>query len=183
MPTIYEAAALLGLLLFLAGLRDLFAQQRRLLDSVLRILEILETKLRPQRPQNARVTLIGENPMADQLQYKVGLDAPGADSDVVKRKLTVTVDGAARDPLEVGKDEAFPDLFVPQDSQVKLAFVNIDDAGLESAPLEYEFQAKDTLPPGQPTGVSVALVGEQEAGGEYTPPADPVAPPTEEPTT
>lgn len=138
--------------------------------------DILETKLRPPRPQNARVTLVGENPMADSLQYKVALDPLPEGTDVVSRKLTVTVDGADRDPIVVGKDEAFPDLFVPQDSQVRLRFVNIDDAELESPPLEFEFQAKDTIPPGAPSGVSVTLVGETEGNSEYTAPADAPAP-------
>lgn len=168
-PTIYEAISG-GLLLFLFALLgrvldELTAQNKKLTELSL----LLKTKLRPPRPQNARHILVGETNMADQLQYKVALDPLPEGSDVVKRRLTVTVDGAERDLLEVGKDEAFPDVFVPQDAKVHLRFVDVDDAGLESPPLEFEFEAKDTIPPAAPAGVSVQLVGEKEAGDEYVP--------------
>ena len=99
----------------------------------------------------------------DRLQFGVALAPLVPPTDVVKRQLTVTVDGAAQEPVIIGAtDAAFPDIDVPQDAQVKLEIVDIDDADNASAPLVYEFQAKDTVPPAQPSGLNVVLKGETE---------------------
>lgn len=128
------------------------------------LLELLQNLVRPPRPRNPHVTLVGEDHMADTLKYDVALDPLPAGSDVAKRRLKVTVDGVDRDPVEVDAGAAFPQLEVPQGSQVKLVFNDVDDATPEnvSPDASFEFQALDTLPPNAPSGMSVTLVGETE---------------------
>ena len=114
----------------------------------------------------------------DRLHFGVALAPLVPPTDVVKRQLTVTVDGAAQEPVTIGATDAeFPDIAVPQDAQVKLEIVDIDDAGNASAPLVYEFQAKDTIPPAQPSGLAVAPKGETEGVDQApTAPTAPTAP-------
>lgn len=102
--------------------------------------------------------------MADVLTYRVSIAEP-TDADVVMRELTVyhldtnassvtTFPAAAVDLGEIN---------VPQGSNVAVEVVDIDDAGNRSTPARFEFVAADTIPPSQPGGLSIALVGEQES--------------------
>lgn len=99
--------------------------------------------------------------MANNLKYSVSVAAP-VDIDVVKRVLTVTVDSVDNAPVEF--DGAATDLgaiVVPQDSNVKLTLVDVDDAGNQSEPATFEFTATDTLSPQQPGALGVTLVSEE----------------------
>ena len=98
--------------------------------------------------------------MADSLTYTISA-GPVVDADVVSRVLTVVI--AGEEPSErrfPGSAVDFGLLTVPQDSTVVLTLVDVDDAGNESVPAVVEFVAADTLPPSQPGGLGVALVGE-----------------------
>jgi hypothetical protein len=103
---------------------------------------------------------IGDSFMADSLTYTISA-GPVVDVDVVSRVLTVTVGG--EEPSErsfPGSSVDFGLLTVPQDSTVVLTLVDVDDSGNKSVPAVVEFVAADTLPPTQPGGLGVTLVGE-----------------------
>lgn len=124
------------------------------------IFELLRALTRPFRPQNPRVTPVGENHMSDTLIYSVALDPLPSPTDVVTRRYTATVNGEERGPVEVPFDGAFPNLEVPQDANVKLVFVDVDDAGNASPEVTMEFVAVDQIAPAAPAGVSIQPVGE-----------------------
>lgn len=98
--------------------------------------------------------------MADTLTYVVTANAP-VDADVVQRELVVTING------EVTSTVVFPGSAVdlgtvtaPQEADVKLTLVDVDDVGNKSLPAEFYFVAVDTIPPAAPGGFTVTLVGE-----------------------
>ena len=85
---------------------------------------------------------------------------PAVDADVVSRRLSVTVNGETT-TTEWGADAtSFGEVTVPQDSNVVLALVDVDDAGNVSQPAVVEFVATDTIPPAKPGEFGVALVRE-----------------------
>jgi hypothetical protein len=103
---------------------------------------------------------LGRDQMVDTLTYVVTANAP-TDADVVQRELIVTING------EVKATTVFPgsavDLGVvtaPQDADVKLTLIDVDDVGNKSLPAEFYFTAVDTIPPNAPGGFTVTLVGE-----------------------
>lgn len=122
--------------------------------------------------------------MKDLLTYQVTVGAP-VDHDVVSRQLTIVVDG-------VSEGTKFFDGFatdlgvveVPQDAQVVLSVMDVDDAGNYSEPATIEFVASDTLRPSAPSAVNVVLVSERAAPDVQpeTPvePPSPEAPPTDD---
>jgi hypothetical protein len=94
------------------------------------------------------------------LFYTVSAAAP-TDSDVVSRRLAVTVNGVARDSVEFGPTATtFGEFGVTEGDTVTVTLVDIDDAGNESAPASLEFTAADTLPPATPD-LGVTLVREE----------------------
>jgi hypothetical protein len=103
----------------------------------------------------------GDDPMTDSLTYTI-VAAPVVDGDVVERLLTIVVNGedqgTAAFPATATELSAFT---VPQDANVVLTLVDVDDAGNKSAPAVVEFVAVDTLPPAQPGVITVTLVGEK----------------------
>jgi hypothetical protein len=98
--------------------------------------------------------------MADVLTYRVSAGAP-VDADVVSRLLTVAVNGEERGSVSfAGNSTDLGTVDVPQDAEVTLTLVDVDDAGNASAPAEYTFVAADTIPPAQPGYFGVTLVAE-----------------------
>jgi len=99
--------------------------------------------------------------MADSLTYEISA-GPVVDADVVKRLLTLVVDGETLGTSELPASAAdkLSVFSVNQGSTVVLTLVDVDDAGNESVPAVVEFVAADTLPPAQPHGLGVTLVGE-----------------------
>lgn len=99
--------------------------------------------------------------MADVLTYRVSA-GPVVDGDVVKRLLTLTINGEDQGTAELPATAA-ADLSVfsaPQDAVVVLKLVDVDDAGNESEPAVFEFTAKDTIPPAKPGSLGVTLESE-----------------------
>jgi hypothetical protein len=89
--------------------------------------------------------------------------APVVDADVVARRLLVTVNGEklSDEPVEFAGDAtSFGEVTVPQDSNVVLTLVDVDDAGNVSEPAVLEFVATDTIPPAKPGEFGVTLVRE-----------------------
>lgn len=98
--------------------------------------------------------------MADILTYVINAAAP-VDADVVQRELIASVNGeTVSTTVWSGTAVDLGVISVPQDSQVELTLVDIDDAGNRSAPAVVTFVAADTVPPQAPGGIGVTLVGE-----------------------
>jgi hypothetical protein len=88
--------------------------------------------------------------------------APAVDSDVVARRLTVTVNGEAGDTTDFSADAtSFGELGFSDDDSVVLTLVDIDDAGNASEPAVFEFVATDTIPPAKPGEFGVTLLREE----------------------
>lgn len=99
--------------------------------------------------------------MADVLTYRVSAPAP-VDADVVSRVLTVAVNGEQRDETTYeGTTTDLGTVDVPQDAEVVLSLVDVDDAGNRSEPAVLAFVAVDTVPPAQPGALGVTLEGEK----------------------
>ncbi len=101
------------------------------------------------------------------LKFEVLLPG-GHDFDVVRRVLTVDINGATS-TVEVGLNDTTYVFDAPQDAAVRLSLVDIDDGGNESTPSVREFVAKDVFPPAQPGELGLNCVGES---------SDPVIPPS-----
>lgn len=128
---------------------------------------LLRQIVRPTKPYGLRLSQIGETNMAaDLLYYQVTLSPLPDPTDVVLRTLVVFADGEAVAGSEIGPRDEFPPFAVKQNTIVELRFVDVDDAGNHSPPLEYMFEAIDEIPPDQPGGLSVTPVSETP-GDEY----------------
>lgn len=95
----------------------------------------------------------------NQLTYSI-VAAPASDVDVVERLLTVTVDGESSSKAYPGDASKFDDLTVSQGANVILSLVDVDDAGNRSGAATLAFEALDTIPPADPSGLGVTLVSE-----------------------
>ena len=88
--------------------------------------------------------------------------APTKDFDVVKRVLTVKVNGeVTRVSVYDATAVDLGELSFSQGDNVELALVDYDDADNTSEPAVLSFVATDTLPPQVPDGFVVALVREE----------------------
>jgi hypothetical protein len=95
------------------------------------------------------------------LVYSVTAGAP-VDGDVVSRELTTVVGGeVVSTKFFPGSDVLLGEVSVPQDSQVVLTLVDIDDAGNRSQAAVVEFTATDSIAPAQPGSFGVSLVREE----------------------
>lgn len=110
--------------------------------------------------------------MADILTYNVSAAASTA-SDAVSREVSVSINGSrpvvtvfAPTETELGA------VVVPQNAEVVISVVDVDDAGNRSEPAVATFTATDTLPPPVPGAVSVTLVSE-ESIPDVAPAVDP----------
>jgi hypothetical protein len=110
------------------------------------------------------VQLRSDESMADVLSYTVTAALP-VDADVVSRMLTITVNGEDMGTVDVPVDSTELSVFsAPQDAEVTLTLVDVDDAGNKSEPAVYSFVATDTIAPAQPGGLGVTLTGESTQG-------------------
>lgn len=113
----------------------------------------------PQKLSVKQIERADEN-MADTMTYEIAVGGP-ATQDVVSRELTVVVDGVYRDPVVFPAYEvSFGRISVPQDSEVVVSLVDVDDAGNRSEPSTVSFKAIDVVPPAAPGGLNVTVVGE-----------------------
>lgn len=106
------------------------------------------------------VQIRSDENMADVLSYTVTAALP-VDADVVSRALTIVVNGEDMGTSNVPGNVTELGVFsAPQDADVMLTLVDIDNAGNTSEPAHYSFVATDTLAPAQPGGLGVTLTGE-----------------------
>ena len=124
-----------------------------LLDSV--------TNQQPGKPDGLVLEQIGRKQiMADLLTYAVSAAASTA-ADAVSREVSLVINGA--EPVVTvfaPTDTDLGQVTVPQNAEVSISVVDIDDAGNRSEPAVLSFTALDTLPPPAPGAVSVVLVSE-----------------------
>lgn len=103
--------------------------------------------------------------MADSITYRVSAGAP-VSGDVVSRLVTVVVDAVEQSTTAYdGQSVDLGNITVPQDSNVVVMLVDVDDAGNKSEPASITFVAADTIPPAQPGFLGVTLVGETTGTG------------------
>ena len=99
--------------------------------------------------------------MANVLTYSVSAAAP-VDGDVVARLLTFVVNGEYQGVTELPATASgvLKTFSVPQDAEVVLTLVDVDDAGNKSEPAVLTFVALDTIQPAQPGSFGVTLISE-----------------------
>ena len=113
-------------------------------------------KLPPSRPGWLTILNMKGTPMANVITFDVGMPSLPASHDVVKRELSSSVDGGAASLQDVSPSQQIVAGFsVPQNANVLLALVDIDDAGNRSEPSILAFQALDTVPPAKPGDMTV----------------------------
>jgi len=112
-------------------------------------------------PVGLKVVLLKGETMANVLTYSVSAAAP-VDGDVVARLLTFVVNGEYQGVTELPATAAgvLKTFSVPQDAEVVLTLVDVDDAGNKSEPAVLTFVALDTIPPAQPGSFGVTLLSE-----------------------
>lgn len=126
------------------------------IDAVLR--DIL---LRCSNPGLLRISITGEDPMADKILFQVVLP-PKSAPDVVRRELTVNFADGSQDVIELAADATSSDtLKGDQDSEISVALVDIDDAGNRSEPSLAAFELLDTVAPPAPGELGLSIVGEE----------------------
>lgn len=112
------------------------------------------------------VVQVRSDSMADVLTYRVSAPAP-VSGDVVTRLLTVSVNGAEGETNSFpGTATEFATFSVPQNAEVVVTLVDVDDAGNKSEASTYSFVAVDTIPPAAPGAIGVTLVGETHVAPE-----------------
>lgn len=120
------------------------------------------------------VVQIRRDYMADVLTYRVSAPV-SVSKDVVNRLLTLSVNGKDEGIATLPGNATELSVFsVPQNAEVVLTLVDVDDAGNKSEAATLSFVAVDTIPPAAPGGLGVTLVGETHVEPET--PADPVEP-------
>jgi hypothetical protein len=126
------------------------------IDAVLR--DIL---LRCSNPGLLRISITGEDPMADKILFQVVLP-PKSAPDVVRRELTVSFADGSQDVIELSADATSSDtLKGDQDSEISVSLVDIDDAGNRSEPSLAAFELLDTVAPPAPGELGLSIVGEE----------------------
>lgn len=99
--------------------------------------------------------------MADMITFDVLLPVLSTPTDVVKRELTVQLDGAEATVHEVTVNQTSVDgLSGRQGAKVSLNLVDIDDGDLRSQASSLEVTLSDTVPPENPGELSVRITGE-----------------------
>ncbi len=119
---------------------------------------------KPPTPKPFTVTLISERTEDDMdfLTYSATLPKVPAGTDVTTQLFDVSVDGTAQPQQSLAKDAGTATFEVPQDSNVSLSLVYVDDAGNKSAPQAQAFVAKDTIAPEAPGAFGeITLTGER----------------------
>jgi len=99
--------------------------------------------------------------MANIMVYGVTAGSAGS-SDVVERRLTVTVNGEVVETKSYAGDIVdLGELKFAQDADVSLALVDVDDVGNVSSPAIYAFKATDSIAPPVPGSFGVNIIREE----------------------
>lgn len=142
--------------------RILLANQRQLQQYVEyrfdRVDSLLYDLLLKSKPGKIQIFVTGENDMA--ITFKVVLP-PVSAPDVVARELSVKIGDAEPIVTELAADAINVDeLQGPQDAEVEVSLVDIDDAGNRSEPSVATAVLADTFAPPKPGELGIELTGE-----------------------
>lgn len=111
---------------------------------------------------------------------------PASAPDVVRRELTVEINGVSVVHELPADTMSLAGLQGPQGALVHLSLVDIDDADLRSPESVLDATLLDTVPPPQPGQIGIAMTGElvlpDPVEPEPVPEVPPVEPPPVEPT-
>ena len=144
---------------------------------------------RPPKPGTLSVVLLNEesDSMAHTVTYGVPLPALPPKADVVKRKLTVDVEGMEANVLEAACcDEMIRGITVEVGKTFTLTLPDVDTAGQVSEPSDPLTMVAGDPPPAKPGTLNVVVLGEELDGAhdhvEPTPeePVEPAPEPTPE---
>ena len=119
--------------------------------------------------------------MADSILFKVALPLwPETPADIVKGVLKISIDGAPATEQDVEKGATeVAGLSGPQDAEVSLVFVYVDDAGNESDPSTAIATLVDNVAPPAPGQLGIVVTGEESPAP--TPDPDPNPDPNPDP--
>lgn len=95
------------------------------------------------------------------LIFKISLPPVGA-SDVVERRLTVTVGGG--DPIVATMDptvDTTGELAGNDNDAVHAELIDVDDSGNQSQPSTLDAVLTDTIPPPQPGAMGITMIREE----------------------
>jgi hypothetical protein len=114
------------------------------------------------KPGTIYTRLTGERrkPNMDILSYEVTLPAVPAGASVDSQRLDVTIHGVTLSQ-EPALDVLTVAIEAPQDAEVALALVYLDEVGNASQASTREFVAVDTIAPAQPGELTVVATGER----------------------
>ena len=121
------------------------------------IFESLVKVLRMRKPGHVFLVVRKENGM---LSFVLVLPPPGA-PDVVARRLSYQIGG--KEPVVLDLDGLAletEELRASDNEPIVGSLVDIDDAGNQSEPRDFEFVIVDTIPPPQPGELGVRVVSE-----------------------
>lgn len=126
--------------------------------------QLKRLNMRLSKPYGLGVIFLSKNRrenMANTMVYGVVAGVAGS-SDVVERRLTVTVNGTVVENRTYAGDIVdFGELRVAQDSDVVLSLVDVDDVGNVSPETTQVFKATDTVAPPAPGSFGVNLLREE----------------------
>ncbi len=136
--------------------------------SLLVLLAVVVWASRRRPHEEFTVHLLSERKEAgmDILKFRVGIPTT-EDSDVVGRQLVVQRDVAPagilepEETIDLDDTQDSIDIEAVQDSNVSLSLTAVDDSGNHSAPLTFQFQALDTIPPEIQGSFTVTAVEER----------------------
>lgn len=95
------------------------------------------------------------------LRYEAHLPTMPTGTDIASQKLTVS-HGETTEDIALGVDDTTAQFLVPQDADVTLSLVYVDDAGNVSPPSTQTFHSNDTIPPDAPGAFGeITLLGEE----------------------
>ena len=147
---------------------DILTQLTRIADAAERIANVFDPEApAPPMPGPVAIRATGEVRVTiggiemDQIRFVVTVPAEDT-ADVVKREVTVTLaDGTVLTGEVSGRTSGESAEFSgPQDSQVTISVVNVDDAGNKSEPRVKVETLLDTFAPPEPGEIGLRATGE-----------------------
>lgn len=116
--------------------------------------------LRLRKP--GKVFLILYNEIDGMLDFQLILPAPSA-HDVIERRLSVQIGTLPPLTPVLMVDEEAPVYAGTEGDVISGTLVDVDDAGNQSPPRDFEFTLQDTIAPGQPGEMGIEVIREYES--------------------
>lgn len=140
--------------------------------------ELNVLRLLCSRPGPLHLVIVGDDLMADTILFKIAM-MPKSAADVVRRELSLLFQDGTTKQLELPADALESEVLSgPQDTEVTVGLVDVDNEGNRSPERVATFKLLDTVAPPMPGELGIQIVGE-ELAVEPVPVEDPV--PADEP--